>query len=101
MIVVGKKVFWLACLVLMVGFLAPATSRAGWFHDKDCQPSSYSRFHILTPQLWRLRAHHGPKVELYAPLVHPEVPNSYQVLPYPCPYAYPREIPYGVPNISR
>ena len=100
-VVLGNKACWLASSVLIVGLLAPATSRAGWFHRKECEPSSYSCIHYLAPQLWRLHAHHGPKLDVYAPLVHPEVPNSYRITPFPCPYADPSEIPYGAPNLPR
>jgi len=87
-------------LVLVVGFLAPSGSQAGLLHKKkECDHSSYSCIHILAPQLWRVYAHHGPKVDVYAPDRFPELPLNYRITPFPCPYATPAEVPYGAGDL--
>ena len=96
----GKKASWIMSLVLVVGFLAPSGSQAGLLHKKkECDHSSYSCIHILAPQLWRVYAHHGPKVDVYAPDRFPELPLNYRITPFPCPYATPAEVPYGAGDL--
>ena len=56
----------------------------------DCPPPSYSPLRYWTPGLARLHDDcHGPKLNVYAPDRHPEIPPTVTILKFPCPAALP------------
>jgi hypothetical protein len=83
---------------MLVTLLLPTVLRAGAPCDgSGCEPSSYSHIHYLAPQLWRLYAHHQPKISLYAVDLEPGVPTTYTIRTFPCQYADPAVL-YTQPN---
>jgi hypothetical protein len=82
-----------AALVL-AAVLAPARpARAGQLWDwlcGSCPPPSYSPARLWAPRLARVSDRvHGPKVDVYPPDRHPEVPPDFIILKYPCPAVEP------------
>ena len=56
----------------------------------DCPPNHYSAMHVLTPVLWRWAAWcQGPCKYTFARVLHPEVPTTFYVKRYHCPFVNP------------
>ncbi len=83
----------LAVLVVAAGLVAGSPVGAGplkdFFCPCDCPPPDYSPLHYWTPGLVRLHDAHGPKLGVYAPDRHPEIPPTYTILKFPCPAVDP------------
>jgi len=96
---------WLAAAAFALGVLllsAPAAS-AGPIWDWLCgncpPPEHYSPARYWTPGLARINDYcHGPKISVYAPDRHPEIPPEYQVLSFPCPPVLPAATFIPVPT---
>jgi hypothetical protein len=80
-------------LVLAAGLVSVSTVRAGpvadWF---SCGDSSeyYSPARYWAPGAARVYDKcHGPKLSVYAPDRHPEIPATCIILKYPCRFAAP------------
>src|SRR4051794_28720589 len=83
-------------VVLVAGLVLAAPARAGslldWFGCGSCPPPSYSRCRFWAPRLARVcDCIHGPRLSVYAPDRHPEIPPTFVNLPFPCPAANPAE----------
>jgi hypothetical protein len=81
-------------LIVLVAALACTSSAQagpfGWFFPSESQPNSYTPLHYWTPALTRLHEYfHGPKLDVYPPDRHPEIPPTYTNLRYPCPAVDP------------
>jgi hypothetical protein len=56
----------------------------------DCPPNHYSAMHALTPVLWRWAAWcQGPCRYTFARVLHPDVPTTFYVKRYCCPFVNP------------
>jgi hypothetical protein len=97
---------WLtaATFALAAVFLTAPQASAGQLWDWLCgncpPPAYYSPARYWTPGLARLNDYcHGPKISVYAPNRHPEIPVDYTVLTFPCPPVLPGAtlIPVPVP----
>jgi len=87
---------WLAALTLTAGFLMPVQGNAGPILDclhcqnRDCPRSSYSRWHICTPDLYRLHlCLHGPNDAYGVPDRYPDIPPRFKITNFPCPPVEP------------
>ncbi|MBI1917476.1 MAG: hypothetical protein HYS12_22480 [Planctomycetes bacterium] len=83
-----------AALVLVAGLVPASTAHGGPLLDclgiGHCPPPSYSPFRYWAPRLARVNdCIHGPRLSVYAPDRHPEIPPTFVVLPFPCPAADP------------
>ncbi|HEV3256204.1 MAG TPA: hypothetical protein VG013_04935 [Gemmataceae bacterium] len=87
---IGKRMYWLAALVLGTGLLAPAGAGAG---------GCYSPLHYWAPAWWRVHARitYGPIAPQYAG-DSDFFPVGYRVTQWPCPYVAPAPM-YTNPNI--
>jgi hypothetical protein len=97
----GKGRGWLMAWVFAVGLLTPTRLLAGPLtglgssKKAGCPPPSYSPLHYWTPAAYRLDAYlHQPKINQYATDRYPELPNPYQITPFPCPSVPPSAL-YG------
>jgi len=97
----GRGQGWLLAFALAGGLLMPTRLLAGPLlgsrsnHKADCPKSSYSPLHYWNPTLYRLRACvKTPTISNYASDRYPELPNPYQITPFPCPAAPPAAL-YG------
>jgi hypothetical protein len=88
------RIRWLtvAALVLAAGLVPARTAHAGalwdWLHD--CPLPSYSPFRYWAPGLARVNDRvHGPKLSVYPPDRHPEVPPTFRILEFRCPAVDP------------
>jgi hypothetical protein len=62
-------------------------------------PAYYSKWRFWTPGLARIDDYcHGPKIDVYAPNRHPEIPVDYTVLPFSCPPVVPGATIIPVPT---
>jgi hypothetical protein len=84
-----------AALLILWAMLVPATkATAGpltdWLLPDDGPEPSYSHLRYLAPALAHLHDNcHGPKLNIYPPDRHPEIPPTYTVLTFPCPPVAP------------
>src|SRR5579884_379950 len=63
----------------------------------DCPPNHYSAIHVLTPALWRWAAWcQGPCKYTFARVLHPDVPTTFYVKRYCCPFVNP--MTFSLPN---
>ena len=98
----GTLIMWvrnvtLTALVFAAGLLTANSAAAGpllnWCGLGDnAQPSDYSPFRYWTPALARVHDYfHGPKISVYPPDRHPEIPPTVTILrfsqPAPAPAA--------------
>jgi hypothetical protein len=90
-----------AALVIAAGVVCAPTARAGplwnWLHG--CPQPDYSPVRYWAPAV--ARAHdeiHGPKISVYPPDRHPEIPPTFEVLPYRCPPVAPALTIIDVPT---
>jgi hypothetical protein len=81
----------LAFLAIQVfGSRATAGPLLDWFCPNDCPPPSYSPARFWAPAAARVHDFcHGPKIPVYPPDRHPEIPPTFTILKYPCPAALP------------
>lgn len=84
----------LATIVLAAGLVSATSANAGplkdWFLPGDGQAPSYSPFRYWTPRLARVDdAVHGPRLSVYAPDRHPEIPPSCTILKFSRPAVDP------------
>jgi hypothetical protein len=91
----------LAGLVLVTGLVPATTARAGplwnWLHG--CPPPSYPPIRYWAPAVAHANDDiHGPKINVYAPDRHPEIPPAFEVLPYRCPPVAPALTLIDVPT---
>jgi hypothetical protein len=92
----------LAALVVAAGLVSsgPATAGDLWDHlTHQCPSPSYSPFRYWTPCLARVSdCIHGPRIDVYPPDRHPEVPPSFFNLRYRCRPADPAATLVPVPT---
>jgi hypothetical protein len=80
--------------IVVAAVLVPA----GWasagpikdFFCPDCPPPDYSPFRFWAPR--GAKAYddlHGPKIDVYAPDRHPEIPSATTILKFKCPPVEP------------
>ena len=78
----------LALVVVLLSLATASSANAGpfgWIFPSESQPNSYSPINYDAPRLVRLKAYfHGPKVDVYPPDRHPEIPADYNILRFPC-----------------
>ena len=77
----------MGALLLFAGLVPTSTASAGplmeWLRPEDGQPPAYSPFRYWTPGLARVNdAVHGPKISVYPPDRHPEIPATFTILKY-------------------
>jgi hypothetical protein len=92
-----------AALVVFAGLLPPSAARAGplkdWLCPGDCPPPSYSPFRYWAPRAARCNDDlHGPKLDVYAPDRHPEIPPTYNTLRFSCPAVEPGSTLFEPPS---
>jgi hypothetical protein len=94
---------WLAVgtLILAAGLMPATTARAGpvwdWIHG--CPPPDYSPFRYWTPAAARIHDRiHGPKISVYPPDRRPEIPPTFEIIPYKCPATDPASTLIEVPT---
>jgi hypothetical protein len=97
------RVLMLGALVACAELLASSTATAGplkdWLCPSDCPPPSYSPFRYWAPRGALLYDEcHGPKLDVYAPDRHPEIPPNYNILQYSCPAVDPAATLIPVPT---
>jgi hypothetical protein len=93
----------LAALVVCAGLLPTSAASAGpikdWFCGGDCPAPSYSPFRYWAPRAARVNDDcHGPKLDVYAPDRHPEIPPTYDILRFSCPAVDPASTLYVPPT---
>src|SRR5947209_8585451 len=86
----------MTAVVLAAGLVPAGNAKAGslldWFGCGSCPPPSYPRCRYLAPELARIKdCIHGPRLSVYAPDRHPEIPPTVLNIPFPCPAAAPAE----------
>ena len=84
----------LALTGLVLAVVSPCTAQAGPIMERLFpgigQSSSYSPFRYWAPGAARISDEiHGPKLSVYPPDRHPEVPPNYTILQYPHPPVEP------------
>jgi hypothetical protein len=84
----------IAALTAVAGVLSASTASAGpladWFGPAAAPGTSYSPFRFWAPGAARVVDDlHGPKLDVYAPDRHPEIPPTYVVLQFPRPAVDP------------
>jgi len=73
-----------------------------WLCHRDCPSPSYSPARYWTPTLARTYdCVCGPKLSVYAPDRHPEVPPNVVISRYPCPPVAPAVLWNGDENVPR
>jgi hypothetical protein len=82
-----------AALVLAAALVPARPASAGqlwdWLCD-HCPPPSYSPFRLWAPRAARVSDRvHGPKLDVYPPDRHPEIPPTFTILKYSCPAVDP------------
>ena len=92
----GKMTQWLAALAVTGTLLAPPVVSADDGPDhrtdrKGCLRPSYSRLTYWIPELRRVKYWFNPPpiLEVYASDHYSEIPPSYRIDKFPCPYAEP------------
>jgi hypothetical protein len=90
----GIRRLTVAVVVIGAGLLAPSAASAGPLKDGscsgDCLPPSYSPFRYWAPRLAKWYDNcHGPRLDVYAPDRHPEIPPNYDILRFSCPAVDP------------
>jgi hypothetical protein len=88
--------FVVAVVVVVGGLGSARTATAGslldWLGCGPCPPPSYSPCRYWAPGLARVKdCIHGPRLSVYAPDRHPEIPPTFLNIPFPCPAADPAE----------
>ena len=83
-----------AALVFAAALLPAGNASAGPLMDRlvpdDGPEPAYSPLRFWAPTLARLHDKcHGPKLGVYAPDRHPEIPPTYTILKFPCPPVEP------------
>ena len=76
--------------VVLVTLLASAGVASagpfGWIFPSESQPNSYSPLRYWAPRAERVHdIVHGPKINVYPPDRHPEIPPTNKNLTFPCP----------------
>jgi hypothetical protein len=76
-------------LIVAAGLLWASTASAGpimdWLFPDDGPTPSYSPLRYWAPAIGRLHDNcQGPKLGVYAPDRHPEIPPTYTILKFPC-----------------
>ena len=83
----------LALIVLLAVVATASTANAGpfgWLFPSESQPNSYSPVRYWAPGAARFSDDvHGPRINVYAPDRHPEIPPTYNNLRFPCPAVDP------------
>jgi hypothetical protein len=92
-----------AALFLAAALVPTPPASAGFFTDwlghGDCPPPSYTPLRYWTPELMTVHdCIHGPRLSVYAPNRHPEIPPTVTVLKYHCPAAVPTATFVPVPT---
>jgi hypothetical protein len=86
----GLLILPAAVFALLAGGAAASAGPFGWIFPSESQPNSYSPFRYWTPRLERVKDYfHGPKISVYAPDRHPEIPPTFSNLTFPCAAADP------------
>jgi hypothetical protein len=90
-----------AALVFATGVVLAPTAQAGplwnWLHG--CARPSYSPIRYWAPAVARTNDEiHGPKISVLPPDRHPEIPPTFEVLPYRCPPVPPALTIIDVPT---
>jgi len=83
-----------ATLALAAVLLSAHTASAGplmdWLFPDDGPTPSYSPLRYWAPRVGRVHDDcHGPKLSVYPPDRHPEIPPTYNILKFPCPAVDP------------
>jgi hypothetical protein len=77
-------------LTLLASAGAASAGPFGWIFPSESQPNSYSPLRYWAPRVERVHdIVHGPKIDVYAPDRHPEIPPTFSNLHFPCPTADP------------
>jgi hypothetical protein len=84
----------LAALVLVAELVFTGTACAGplkdWLFPAEAPSPSYSPLHYWAPALERVNDKvHGPKLNVYSPDRHPEIPPTFTILRFSHPAADP------------
>src|SRR5947209_1703432 len=82
----------IGALLLIAGIANTASAGPflNWLAPGDGQPTSYSPLRFWAPGAARVSDQiHGPKLSVYAPDRHPEIPPTYTILTFPCPAVPP------------
>jgi hypothetical protein len=93
---VGMRRLTVAAVVVAAWWGLPRPARAGslleWLGHDKCPPPTYSPFRYWTPAPARVYdCTCGPKLSVYAPDRHPEIPPTYATLNFKCPPVTPAE----------
>jgi hypothetical protein len=88
--------FAVGAVVLAAGMLGNSDANAGpiltWLGFGDDPPPSYSPARFWAPGAARLKDDiHGPRIPVYAPDRHPEIPPTHAILKYPTSIALPKD----------
>jgi hypothetical protein len=90
-----KRKLITVAIVVAAGLTSAPRAQAGpildWLGLGNDAPSSYSPLHFWAPNVTRTADHFGPRVSIYAPERHPEVPPTTSVQTYPTSVATPAE----------
>lgn len=94
---------WLGRMALLVLVFVPGGAGAWpWCDGPGCPRPSYSPFHILTPEVDRLRAWCRKTTYTYPCDLHPEMPLHFESVKYPCrpvpPAVYTGNYPWSPPD---
>jgi hypothetical protein len=96
-----------AVLVVAAGLATAIPARAGVLADLfgcgDCPRPDYSPIHYWVPRAVKVHdCLHGPRLPVYGPEIHPEVPPGTYTIQFPCPAAAPADtlIPTPMPPAS-
>ena len=88
--------FTVGAIVLATGMIGASAASAGpsltWLGFGDDPPPSYSPARFWAPGAAKLNDDiHAPRMPVYAPDRHPEIPPTHAILKYPTSIALPKE----------
>ncbi len=98
----GIRMLKVGVIVFACGLWPASSAHAGpildWLGLGDNPPSSYSPMRHGQPNVARVNDHiHGPKLNVYSPDRHPEVPPTSAIIRYPSAIASPADTIYERP----
>src|SRR5581483_10450176 len=84
----GQRVILAVILLALASASRASAGPFGSLFPSESQPNSYSPVNYIAPRLVRVDAYfHGPKIDVYPPDRHPEIPPQFSNLRFPCPAA--------------
>lgn len=85
-----RTLIWVGLVAALASASSVQAGPFGWIFPSESQPNSYSPLHYWAPAATRLHDYfHGPKIDVYPPDRHPEIPPDYKTLRFPCPAVDP------------